>query len=86
MRLRQCGDNHRCLGIECIERVGHFGRCPPGVKARRGGQFGDRSIQSAWRGEQVGFGLPVVADAGYGDATGFREGLTERGLTYAVAV
>ncbi|MGY3202514.1 IS701 family transposase [Streptomyces sp. TE5632] len=30
--------------------------------------------------------LPVVADAGYGDATGFREGLTERGLTYAVAV
>ncbi len=30
--------------------------------------------------------LPVVADAGYGDATGFREALTERGLTYAVAV
>ena len=30
--------------------------------------------------------LPVVADAGYGDATGFREGLTERGLAYAVAV
>jgi SRSO17 transposase len=31
-------------------------------------------------------GLPVVADAGYGDATGFREGLTERDLAYAVAV
>lgn len=30
--------------------------------------------------------LPVVADAGYGDATGFRSGLTERGLLYAVAV
>ncbi|WP_189317998.1 IS701 family transposase, partial [Streptomyces brasiliensis] len=30
--------------------------------------------------------LPVVADAGYGDATGFRLGLTERGLAYAVAV
>jgi SRSO17 transposase len=30
--------------------------------------------------------LPVVADAGYGDATGFRSGLTERGLAYAVAV
>ncbi|MBW8738138.1 MAG: IS701 family transposase [Streptomyces turgidiscabies] len=30
--------------------------------------------------------LPVVADAGYGDATGFREGLSERGLAYAVAV
>ncbi|TDU04055.1 SRSO17 transposase [Streptomyces sp. 846.5] len=30
--------------------------------------------------------LPVAADAGYGDATGFRQGLTERGLTYAVAV
>ncbi|MED7828040.1 IS701 family transposase [Streptomyces chiangmaiensis] len=30
--------------------------------------------------------LPVVADAGYGDATGFRLGLSERGLPYAVAV
>jgi SRSO17 transposase len=30
--------------------------------------------------------LPVVADAGYGDATGFRLGLTERGLAYTVAV
>jgi SRSO17 transposase len=28
----------------------------------------------------------VVADAGYGDATGFRLGLTERGLTYVLAV
>ncbi|GAA3378140.1 hypothetical protein GCM10020367_56480 [Streptomyces sannanensis] len=38
------------------------------------------------RGEWELPDLPVVADAGYGDATGFREGLTERGLTYAVAV
>jgi hypothetical protein len=30
--------------------------------------------------------LPVVADAGYGDATGFRLGLAERGLSYVVAV
>ncbi|WP_253208955.1 IS701 family transposase [Streptomyces niphimycinicus] len=30
--------------------------------------------------------LPVATDAGYGDATGFRQGLTERGLAYAVAV
>jgi len=29
---------------------------------------------------------PVVADAGYGDATGFRLGLTARGLSYVVAV
>ena len=29
---------------------------------------------------------PVVADAGYGDATEFRLALTERGLTYALAV
>jgi SRSO17 transposase len=29
---------------------------------------------------------PVVADAGYGDATAFRLGLAERGLKYAVAV
>ncbi|MCE7010927.1 transposase [Kibdelosporangium philippinense] len=36
-----------------------------------------------------GWGLadrPVVADAGYGDATGFRLGLAERGLAYVVAV
>jgi SRSO17 transposase len=30
--------------------------------------------------------LPVAADAGYGDATGFRLGLEERGLSYVVAV
>lgn len=30
--------------------------------------------------------LPVVADAGYGDATGFRLGLAEGGLAYTVAV
>jgi SRSO17 transposase len=37
----------------------------------------------------AGWGLPprpVVADAGYGDATEFRLGLTERGLTYVLAV
>ncbi|WP_316691153.1 transposase, partial [Pseudonocardia sp. H11422] len=36
-----------------------------------------------------GWGLPartVVADSGYGDATEFRLGLTERGLPYVVAV
>jgi SRSO17 transposase len=36
----------------------------------------------------AGWGLarrPVVADAGYGDATKFRLGLTERGLTYVLA-
>jgi SRSO17 transposase len=29
---------------------------------------------------------PVVADAGYGDTTEFRDSLTERGLTYAVGI
>nr|WP_246107579.1 IS701 family transposase [Saccharothrix saharensis] len=29
---------------------------------------------------------PVVADSAYGDNTAFRQGLTDRGLTYAVAV
>lgn len=29
---------------------------------------------------------PVVSDAGYGDITAFRQGLTERGRTYVVAV
>ncbi len=28
----------------------------------------------------------MVADAGYGDAAGFRQGLTDRGLTYVLAV
>lgn len=30
--------------------------------------------------------LPVVADAGYGDAPEFRQGLTDRGLAYVLAV
>ena len=30
--------------------------------------------------------LPVLADAGYGDASGFRDGLTERRLRYAVGI
>lgn len=29
---------------------------------------------------------PVVADAGYGDITAFRDGLTERGFSYAVGI
>lgn len=29
---------------------------------------------------------PVVADSGYGESTGFRQGLAERGLSYVVAV
>ena len=29
---------------------------------------------------------PILADAGYGDATAFREGLTQRGLVYTVGV
>ena len=29
---------------------------------------------------------PVVADAGYGDTTGFRDGLTERGFSYVVGI
>jgi SRSO17 transposase len=39
--------------------------------------------------ENRGWGLPdrpVVTDAGYGDVTAFRLGLTERGLDYVVAV
>jgi SRSO17 transposase len=40
-------------------------------------------------GEGGGWGLPprtTVADAGYGDITGFRLGLQQRGLPYVVAV
>ena len=43
----------------------------------------------AARGRGGGWGLPpkvTVADAGYGDITGFRLGLQQRGLPYVVAV
>jgi SRSO17 transposase len=46
----------------------------------------DRILTSEQEG---GWGLPqrtVVADSGYGDATEFRLGLSERGLSYVVAV
>ncbi|MEU4741942.1 IS701 family transposase [Actinosynnema sp. NPDC023658] len=55
----------------------------------------DQRHREKWRlaldmiDELTGWDLParpVVADAGYGDAFGFRQGLTDRGLTYAVAV
>ena len=39
--------------------------------------------------QALGFGVscrPVLADAGYGEITEFREGLTQRGLTYVVGV
>jgi len=48
-----------------------------------------RNFMSADSEVTVEWGLParpVVADAGYGDATEFRLGLTERGLTYVLAV
>ena len=55
----------------------------------------DQRHREKWRlaldmiDELTGWGLParpVVADAGYGGSSGFRQGLTDRGLTYAVAV
>jgi SRSO17 transposase len=39
--------------------------------------------------QALGFGVsrrPVLADSGYGETTEFRDGLTQRGLTYAVGV
>ncbi|MFI2477852.1 transposase, partial [Nocardia xishanensis] len=39
--------------------------------------------------EVAGWGMParpVIADAAYGDSTAFRAGLTDRGLTYVLAV
>ena len=39
--------------------------------------------------QTLGFGIahrPVLADAGYGEITEFRDGLTQRGLTYVVGV
>jgi SRSO17 transposase len=51
-----------------------------GPPAQGGGEDG---------GEDGGWGLPprpTVADAGYGDVTGFRLGLEQRGLPYVVAV
>ena len=51
--------------------------------------LGPEPGQESAGGEPPGWGLPVlpvVADSGYGDATGFRLGLAERGLHYIVAV
>jgi SRSO17 transposase len=39
--------------------------------------------------QTLGFGIalrPILADAGYGEITEFRDGLTQRGLTYVVGV
>lgn len=43
------------------------------------------SLIDAQRKDKVN-DLPVLADAGYGDASAFREGLTERHLLYAVGI
>jgi SRSO17 transposase len=50
---------------------------------------GDGERDGESDGESGGWGLPArttVADAGYGDVTGFRLGLEQRGLHYVVAV
>ena len=49
----------------------------------------DDSVEGEHRVDGGGWGLPprtVVADAGYGDITGFRLGLERRGLRFVVAV
>ena len=53
-----------------------------------GAPAGDR-VEGERRVDGGGWGLPrrtIVADAGYGDVTGFRLGLEQRGLHYVVAV
>ena len=50
---------------------------------------GERRVEGECRVDGGGWGLPrrtIVADAGYGDVTGFRLGLEQRGLHYVVAV
>jgi SRSO17 transposase len=49
----------------------------------------DQDVEGGRGGESDGWGLrrrTIVADAGYGDITGFRLGLQQRGLPYVVAV
>ncbi len=62
------------------ERVG----VPPEVVFRKKWQIALEEIEALLAEDLPP--APVVADAGYGDATEFREGLTERGFSYAVGI
>jgi SRSO17 transposase len=62
------------------ERVG----VPPEVAFRKKWQIALEEIDALLAEDLPP--APVVADAGYGDATEFRDGLTERGFSYAVGI
>ena len=79
----RAGDDR--LLAEAIRRPRRRAGIPDGVRHREKWRLALDALDEARAGWELP-DLPVVADAGYGDATGFREGLTERGLAYAVAV
>jgi SRSO17 transposase len=62
--------------------------CAAGVPDEVGSRRSGRS-RSTWSTRRLGFGVsrrPVLADSGYCETTEFRDGLTQRGLTYVVGV
>src|SRR5690606_26488550 len=65
------------------------------ARSRSAGVPEDVTFKTKWQialdliDQTLGFGIagrPVLADAGYGETAEFRDGLTERGLTYVVGV
>ena len=80
-------------GIPDRPGIGRSGAWPWTCSMRSSAQKGPAQKGSGTTGSgtsravELGSGpRPVVADAGYGDCTGFRRGLDERGLPYVVAV
>lgn len=66
------------------ERRGKVG-VPPEIQFQRKWEIALALIDTARRDESIPR-AGVVADAGYGDVTAFRDGLTERGIRYVVGV
>jgi len=84
------GDDVDAAGLADIRRRRAQSRIPDGVGHREKWRQALDMLDEILAHEKAGgWGLarrPVVADAGYGDVTEFRLGLTERGLSYALAV
>lgn len=81
-----------CLGLQlylpeswaCDEQRREQAGVPSEVEFAKKWQIALSLLDSARA--KGGNGLPVLADAGYGDARKFRDGLVERGLKYAVGI
>ena len=91
-RLAGERDGERAGGLPAVsagELGAGSGAAPPGRACRRRRRSG-RSGKSRWHRSTLHAEAvpraPVVADAGYGGATAFREGLTAAGFSYVVGI